>query len=75
MLPMDVVRPDDAAAFLRLAGPLLDLDEARNQLPLAIAATLTDHPDAYDVVRFWVAVGAGLFIVMVVLYFLNASKR
>ena len=24
MLPMDVVRPDDAAAFLRLAGPLLD---------------------------------------------------
>src|SRR5262245_24803512 len=55
---MDVVRPDDAAAFLRLAGPLLDVDEARNQLPLAIAATLVDHPDAYDVCRFWVAMDA-----------------
>jgi uncharacterized protein len=55
---MDVVRPDDAAAFLRLAGPLLDVDEARNQLPLAIAATLTEHPDAYDVARFWVEVDA-----------------
>ena len=52
---MEVVRPDDAAAFLKLAGPLLEADEARNQLPLAIAATLTQHPDAYDVVRFWVA--------------------
>jgi uncharacterized protein len=55
---MDVVRPDGAAAFLRLAGPLLDVDEARNQLPLAIAATLTEHPDAYDVARFWVQVDA-----------------
>ena len=51
---MEVLRPDDAPAFLRLAGPLLERDEARNQLPLGIAGTLTAHPDAYDVVRFWV---------------------
>src|SRR5215510_9146890 len=55
---MEVVRPDDASAFLKLAGPLLEVDEARNQLPLAIAATLVDHPDAYDVCRFWVAMDA-----------------
>src|SRR5262245_36324355 len=55
---MEVVRPDDASAFLKLAGPLLEVDEARNQLPLAIAATPSDHPDAYDVVRYWVAVDA-----------------
>jgi predicted GNAT family acetyltransferase len=53
---MEVHRPDAAAAFLRLAGPLLDVDEGRNQLPLAIAATLTEHPDAYETVHFWVAV-------------------
>ena len=51
---MEVLRPDDAEAFLRLAGPLLERDEARNQLPLGIAGTLTTHPDAYDVVHFWV---------------------
>src|SRR4029453_19375277 len=51
---MEVLRPDDARAFLRLAGPLLERDEARNQLPLGIAGTLTAHPDAYDVVHFWV---------------------
>ena len=55
---MDVVRPDDAAAFLRLAGPLLEVDEARNQLPLAIASTLVEHPDAYDSVHLWVAMDA-----------------
>ena len=52
---MEIRRPEDAATFLKVAGPLLEHDEARNQLPLAIAATLTVHPEAYDVVRFWVA--------------------
>jgi predicted GNAT family acetyltransferase len=52
---MEIRRPDDAATFLRLAGPLLERDEARNQLPLAIAATIVGHPDAYDLVRYWVA--------------------
>ena len=51
---MEVLRPGDAETFLRLAGPLLERDEARNQLPLGIAGTLTTHPDAYDVVHFWV---------------------
>jgi GNAT superfamily N-acetyltransferase len=51
---MEVLRPQDAVAFLRLAGPLLERDEARNQLPLGIAGTLTARPDAFEVVRFWV---------------------
>jgi GNAT superfamily N-acetyltransferase len=51
---MEVLRPGDAAEFLRLAGALLERDEARNQLPLGIAGTLVQHPDAYDAVRFWV---------------------
>ena len=51
---MEVLRPGDAEAFLRLAGPLLERDEARNQLPLGIAGTLTTHPDACEVVHFWV---------------------
>jgi predicted GNAT family acetyltransferase len=51
---MEVLRPDDAQAFLRLAGPLLERDEARNQLPLGIAGTLMARPDAYDVVHYWV---------------------
>ena len=51
---MEVLRLEDAVAFLRLAGPLLERDEARNQLPLGIAGTLTTHPDAYDVVHYWV---------------------
>jgi uncharacterized protein len=51
---MEVLRPEDAVAFLRLAGPLLERDEARNQLPLGIAGTLMARPDAYDVVHYWV---------------------
>jgi predicted GNAT family acetyltransferase len=51
---MEVLRPDDARSFLRLAGPLLERDEARNQLPLGIAGTLVRNPEAHDVVRFWV---------------------
>ena len=56
---MEIVRPDDAETFLRLAGPLLERDEARNQLPLGIAGTLAQHPEAYDVVRYWVVREAG----------------
>jgi uncharacterized protein len=56
---MEVLRPDDAQAFLRLAGPLLERDEARNQLPLGIAGTLTAHPDAYEVVHYWVVHDGG----------------
>jgi uncharacterized protein len=56
---MEVLRPDDASSFLRLAGPLLERDEARNQLPLGIAGTLLEHPDAYDLVWFWVVVHQG----------------
>jgi len=51
---MEVLRPDDAPSFLRLAGSLLERDEARNQLPLGIAATVAGAPHAYDVVRMWV---------------------
>src|SRR5262245_43043124 len=50
---MEVLRPRDAAGFLRLAGALLDRDEGRNQLPLGIAGTLLARPDAFEVVRFW----------------------
>jgi hypothetical protein len=51
---MEVVRPSDARAFLDLAGPLLERDEARNQLPLGIAALIVEHPDIYPEARFWV---------------------
>lgn len=51
---MEVLRPGDAAEFLRLAGALLERDEARNQLPLGIPGNLLARPDAFDVVRFWV---------------------
>jgi uncharacterized protein len=53
---MEIRRLDDADGFLELAGPLLERDEARNQLPLSIAATLAVHPGAYDAVHYWVAV-------------------
>ena len=56
---MEVLRPEDAVAFLRLAGPLLERDEARNQLPLGIAGTILARPDAYDVVHFWVVRDGG----------------
>lgn len=51
---MDVIRPPDAAAFLRIAGPLLERDEARHNLILGIAGTLVRDPGAYDVLRTWV---------------------
>jgi uncharacterized protein len=51
---MEVLRIGDAVEFLRLAGGLLERDEARNQLPLGIAGSLLARPDAFEVVRFWV---------------------
>lgn len=57
---MEVLRPDDAPAFLHLAGPLLERDEARNQLPLGIAGTAVGVPNAFDVVRLWVVRDRGL---------------
>lgn len=51
---MEVLRPGDATEFQRLAGELLERDEARNQLPLGIAGNLMARPDAFEVVRFWV---------------------
>ena len=56
---MEVLRPGDAVEFLRLAGALLERDEARNQLPLGIAGTILALPDAYDVVHFWVVRDGG----------------
>jgi hypothetical protein len=52
---MEIVRPSDARSFLGLAGPLLERDEARNQLPLGISGTLVENPEAYDRVDFWIA--------------------
>ena len=56
---MEVVRPPTASEFLELALPLLERDEARNQLALAIAGTVARHPEAYDEARFWIAVDSG----------------
>jgi len=51
---MQVHRPTEADVFLTLAGPLLQRDEARNQLALGIAGTVLENPDAYETSRFWV---------------------
>ena len=51
---MDVVRLDDAAAFLTEAGPLLLADEARHNLILGIAGTIRDSPDRYPLRSLWV---------------------
>jgi predicted GNAT family acetyltransferase len=57
---MEVVRPDDASSFLRLAGPLLERDEARHNLILGIAGTLLRHPEVFPVHHLWVVLDAGL---------------
>jgi predicted GNAT family acetyltransferase len=49
----DVVRLDDAAAFLAEAEPLLLADEARHNLILGIAGTIRDSPDHYPVRSLW----------------------
>ena len=50
---MEIARPPDAGTFLEIAGPLLERDEARNQLALGIAGSATENPDAYETARFW----------------------
>jgi predicted GNAT family acetyltransferase len=50
---MDVVRLDDAAAFLAEAEPLLLADEARHNLILGIAGTIRDTPDLYPLRSLW----------------------
>lgn len=56
---MEIHRPAGATEFLDLALPLLERDEARNQLPLAVAGTVAQHPESYDEARFWVALDGG----------------
>jgi predicted GNAT family acetyltransferase len=50
---MDVLRLDDAAAFLTEAEPLLLADEARHNLILGIAGTIRDTPDRYPLRNLW----------------------
>lgn len=50
---MEVVRLDDAAAFLAEAEPLLLADEARHNLILGIAGTIRDTPDLYPLRSLW----------------------
>jgi predicted GNAT family acetyltransferase len=50
---------DDAGAFLDEAGPLLLVDEARNNLVFGIAGMLRENPSRYSEKRFWVAADAG----------------
>jgi uncharacterized protein len=51
---MEVVRQDDAAAFLTEAEPLLLADEARHNLILGIAGTIRDSPGHYPTRDLWV---------------------
>jgi hypothetical protein len=50
---VEVVRLDDAAAFLAEAEPLLLADEARHNLILGIAGTIRDSPDHYPPRSLW----------------------
>jgi predicted GNAT family acetyltransferase len=50
---MEVVRFDDAVAFLAEAEPLLLADEARHNLILGIAGTIRDSPDLYPLRSLW----------------------
>lgn len=50
---MEVVRLDDATAFLAEAEPLLLADEARHNLILGIAGTIRDAPDLYPLRSLW----------------------
>ncbi|HLY87188.1 MAG TPA: GNAT family N-acetyltransferase [Gaiellaceae bacterium] len=50
---MEVVRLDDAAAFLEEAEPLLLADEARHNLILGIAGTIRDAPEIYPERSLW----------------------
>ena len=50
---IEVVRLDDATAFLAEAEPLLLADEARHNLILGIAGTIRDSPDLYPLRSMW----------------------
>jgi predicted GNAT family acetyltransferase len=50
---MEVVRLDDATAFLAEAEPLLLADEARHNLILGIAGTIRDTPAHYPLRSLW----------------------
>ena len=56
---MDVVRLDDAAAFLTEAEPSLLADEARHNLILGIAGTIRDTPDLYPLRSLWLVRDGG----------------
>jgi uncharacterized protein len=56
---MEVVRLDDAAAFLAEAEPLLLADEARHNLILGIAGTIRDSPDRYPLRNLWLVRDCG----------------
>lgn len=55
----EVVRLDDATAFLAEAEPLLLADEARHNLILGIAGTIRDAPDLYPLRSLWLVRDAG----------------
>lgn len=50
---MVVKRIESAAQFLEAAGSFLLADEARNNLPFALAHILRDKPGVYDVHHLW----------------------
>ena len=56
---MEVVRLDDATAFLAEAEPLLLADEARHNLILGIAGTIRATPDLYPLRSLWLVRDAG----------------
>ena len=56
---MDVVRLDDATAFLEQAEPLLLADEARHNLILGIAGTIRESPDVYPLRNLWLVRDGG----------------
>jgi predicted GNAT family acetyltransferase len=59
---MDVLQLDDAAEFLREAGPLLLADESRHNLILGIAGTIRDAPDRYPVRNLWLVRDGGAVV-------------
>jgi predicted GNAT family acetyltransferase len=56
---IEVVRFDDAAAFLEQAEQFLLADEARHNLLLGIAGTIRDSPDLYPLRNLWLVRDAG----------------
>jgi predicted GNAT family acetyltransferase len=54
-----VVKLEDAAVWLRRAGPLLLADEARHNLILGLAGTLRDQPGLYPACDLWLVEADG----------------